>query len=83
MEKGVLKGKNRRRESRWVPGVGQVVKALPDLQHVFTGEQSLLRSSAHGLQLHLGIEQTAARGPRVKGAPKQRRRRLYTRPFLT
>lgn len=55
-------------ESGWVPGVGKVVKALPDLQHVFTGEQSFLRSSAHGLQLHLGVEQTAA--PRVKGVPE-------------
>lgn len=57
-------------ESRWIPGVGKVVKALPDLQHVFTGEESFLWSSAHGLQLHLRIEQTAAQGPRVKGVPE-------------
>lgn len=50
---------------KWVPGVGEVVKALPDLQHVFTCEQSFLRSSAHGLQLHLGIEQTAAQSRHV------------------
>ena len=41
-----------------IPGVSEVVKALPDLQHVFAGEQSFLRSSTHGLQLHLGVQQT-------------------------
>lgn len=42
-----------------VPGVGKVVKALPDLQHVFAGKQSFLWTSTHGLQLHLGVQQTA------------------------
>lgn len=41
-----------------IPWVGKVVKALPDLQHVFTGEQSFFGSSTHSLQLHLGIQQT-------------------------
>lgn len=42
-----------------VPGVSEVVKAFPDLQHVFTGKQGFLWSSAHGLQLHFSVQQTA------------------------
>lgn len=42
-----------------LPGVGEVVEAFPDLQHVLAGEQSLFWPSAHGLQLHLCVQQTA------------------------
>lgn len=41
----------------WVPGVGEVVARLPDLQHMFTGEKGLFWAPAERLQLHFGKQE--------------------------
>lgn len=42
-----------------LPRVGQVVAGFPDLQHVLTREQRLVRAPGEGLQLHFGKQQSA------------------------